>query len=78
MENQQSFSDLGFLYCTHRYIAKYEDGSMEENLQTMILHKKITLRINTVDPFFSVTKTLYILNQCFFPEESVEPFRFRL
>ena len=30
-------------------------------------------------PFiFSITKTLYILNQCFFPEESVEPFRFRL
>ena len=30
-------------------------------------------------PFiFSITMTLYILNQCFFPEESVEPFRFRL
>ena len=30
-------------------------------------------------PFiFSITKTLYILNQCFFAEESVEPFRFRL
>ena len=60
MENQQRFSDLGFLYCTHRYIAKYEDGSMEENLQTMILHKKITLRINTVDPLFLALQRFYI------------------